>query len=389
MKIGIVLSATPGYSETFFNAKIKGLQEKGYQVTVFAQKVAPNFSNCKVIKAAAVPKLKILLVIEVLKQSLLLLPYLSRVVRYWKLEKKEGTSFKNRLKKTYLNAHLLRAKVDWLHYGFATIAIGSETVAKAIGAKMAISFRGFDINVYPLKHPDCYDGVFKHVDKVHSISKYLYEKAIDIGLSPTVPHQIITPATTLVPQGKTSKTDPIVFVTVARLTWIKGLDVAIAALQLLKESGIYFKYKVIGGGLLKDKERYVYQAYEAGLKNEVQFLGALSHRETIDEMNKCSIYLQPSINEGFCNAVLEGQALGKLVIASNVGGLPENLDNGKTGFLFEVGNAQDLFDNITAALELTEKERNKITDAAIKRVASNFTIEAQQKHFVTFYTETL
>src|SRR5690606_33167127 len=130
-------------------------------------------------------------------------------------------------KKIYLNTHLLKANLDWLHFGFATMALGSETVAKAINAKMAVSFRGFDINVYPIKHPNCYQRLWKYVDKVHSISKYLLDKARGMGLSEDTLYTIITPAVKLdnlsVPKSITTSSDHIKIVTIARLTWIKGL----------------------------------------------------------------------------------------------------------------------------------------------------------------------
>ena len=56
MKIGIVLSKTPSYSETFFLSKIEGLKASGFDVTLFVQKKNPNFSLCKVKIAAAVNK---------------------------------------------------------------------------------------------------------------------------------------------------------------------------------------------------------------------------------------------------------------------------------------------------------------------------------------------
>src|SRR5690606_16415229 len=96
--------------------------------------------------------------------------FLSVIVRYIKLERKEGTRWVLILKKIYLNAYILKQKLDWLHFGFATMALGSETVAKAIGAKMAVSFRGFDIAVYPIKNPGCYKTLWKYVDKLHAIS---------------------------------------------------------------------------------------------------------------------------------------------------------------------------------------------------------------------------
>ena len=48
MKIGIVLSQPPGYSETFFNSKIEGLQKNGFEVTLFCQNNGVGFNTCKV-----------------------------------------------------------------------------------------------------------------------------------------------------------------------------------------------------------------------------------------------------------------------------------------------------------------------------------------------------
>ena len=51
MKIGLVLSKTPSYSETFFISKINGLQESGYDVVLFVQKNDKKFNLCTVINA--------------------------------------------------------------------------------------------------------------------------------------------------------------------------------------------------------------------------------------------------------------------------------------------------------------------------------------------------
>ena len=59
---------------------------------------------------------------------------------------------------------------------------------------MAVSFRGYDINVYPLKHPGCYDEIWSKVDKVHSISDDLYKKALLLGLGRNISYTKITPA---------------------------------------------------------------------------------------------------------------------------------------------------------------------------------------------------
>ena len=49
MHIGIVLAATPGYSETFFLSKISGLLSAGHHVILFTGKADPNFNLCPVV----------------------------------------------------------------------------------------------------------------------------------------------------------------------------------------------------------------------------------------------------------------------------------------------------------------------------------------------------
>ncbi|AFL81706.1 glycosyltransferase [Aequorivita sublithincola DSM 14238] len=388
MRIGLVLSNTPAYSETFFNSKIKGLLEHGVDVRLYCQSKKEDFTICPVFISPRVSRNPLLQFWYFIKEFTLLLPHLPAVFHYINLERKERTGFLQILKKTYLNAHLLKAKLDWLHFGFATMALGSETVANAIGAKMAVSFRGFDINVYPIKHPDCYNNLWKQIVKVHSISHYLYKKAVGLGLSSEIPFTIITPAVqieTLPSFKETANNDTIKIVTIARLSWIKGLDVAIAAMRILKENDIKFTYSIIGDGDKNHTERYKFMVYELGLNDEVVFCGKLPHSETLEHLSTADIYVQPSLNEGFCNAVLEAQAMGKLTIASNVGGLPENIVDDKTGWLFESQSSEALAKKLEMVISMNAEEKNEVSKNAMERVKKEFNIEKQMKEFLEFY----
>jgi len=401
MKIGIVLSSPPGYSETFFTSKIKGLQANGIEVILFVQNSKNNFSLCEINKAPKVYKNYPFLQAFLIGLKLIaLITYSKTIYRFIRLERNDKSSWSSIIKKTFLNNHILKQKVDWLHFGFATQALGSELVAKAIGAKMAVSFRGFDINVYPLKHLNCYAKVWDNVDKVHSISSYLLQKAYSLGLSKEVPFKIITPAVDLQKSPRLinnvvterSRSDdenkkPVKIVTIARLNWIKGIDIALSTMKILKEEGIDFKYNIIGGWKSKDIERYLYQVYQLGLGDEVTFLGKLTHKDALQKMNEASIYLQPSLNEGFCNAVLEAQALGKLCIASDVGGLPENIQNNKTGWLVPKSNTEALANKIIEVVHFSEKDKQLVSKNAQQRVKNYFTIERQQNYFVEFYNK--
>ena len=113
MKIGIVLSASPGYSETFFKSKILGLQENGHSVVLFCQKTTPDFSLCSVRALPSVSKQKrILLLFKILITYLSRMPHVKSVIKYYKLERKDGEAILQIMKKIYLNAPFF--KESWI-----------------------------------------------------------------------------------------------------------------------------------------------------------------------------------------------------------------------------------------------------------------------------------
>lgn len=389
MKIGLVLSSTPGYSETFFTSKIKGLQEHGFSVVLLVQKIDEKFNLCPVVKAPEVYKNSVLQIISMAFVFLKLLFHLKPVINYIKLERQEQTKTARLVKKLYLNSHLLSQKLDWLHFGFVTQAIDSELVAKAIRSKMAVSFRGFDINVYSVKFPECYRLVWGNVDKVHSISNDLLRKAYGFGLSKNVPYSIITPAVNSAKLGNIKhpkiENKKLQIVTIARLNWIKGLDHALNAMALLKDKGLEFEYHIIGSGTPTEIERYTFQLHQNGLENRVFLHGKLSHEATLLKLSSADIYLQPSIQEGFCNAVLEAQAMGLLCVVTDAGALSENVLHEKTGFIVSKRNSKLLAQKMHEIICLTEKEKSEISKNAMSRIIESFSIEDQKKQFIDFY----
>ncbi|RLD60193.1 MAG: glycosyltransferase [Bacteroidetes bacterium] len=389
MKIGIVLSNPPGYSETFFTSKIKGLQANGMEVVLFVQNKEDGFNLCKIHKAPkAYPNYPIIQTLLTIKVVFTLLPHLKTVLKFVKLERKENTSFLQIVKKTYLNSHILKHKLDWLHFGFATQALGSELVAKAIGAKMAVSFRGFDMAIYPLKHKECYTLLWKNIDKVHTISDDLLTIAYSLGLPKNTLVQKITPAIDIAVFNSDRKAfnfqkNKIKIISVARLNWKKGFVDVIRALKIVKERGIDFEYTIVGEGI--EYERIAFETHELGLSNQVHFLGKKTKEEVVKLYKSSHIFIQYSISEGFCNAVLEAQAMGLLSIVSDAEGLPENIKDKKTGWLVPKSNPQALANKLIEVIHLPKAEKLQISENAKQRVKEYFTIEQQQDKFVEFY----
>jgi colanic acid/amylovoran biosynthesis glycosyltransferase len=390
MTIALVLSQPPAYSETFFRSKIKGLQANGHQVIMVTAATNKTFDLCAHIQHPKVYKNPIKQLMSMLVVFIGLLPYWAKVNRYINLERNEGASFKRLIEKIYINASLLKLNADWIHFGFATMAIDRESVPKAIGAKLAVSFRGYDIEVFPIKNRDCYQRLWTHVDKVHSISNYLLEKAFDLGLSKSVECEVIYPAVDFdfikkIQLSSNTLGVKLKILTIARLHWIKGIDDLIETAQHLKSKQIDFEWKLIGEGDQKHTERYAYHIYKAGLQEQVLLLGKLSHAETLKELSKTELYVQTSLSEGFCNAVLEAQALGKLCLAYDAGALSENIQNNITGFLSPKCQPRLLAQKIIEMMQKSNQEKEQISQNSISRVKEDFNINKQKREFNLFY----
>ena len=99
---------------------------------------------------------------------------------------------------------------------------------------------------------------------------------------------------------------------------------------------------VVGDGFLeKELQNYV---FKNSLENSIYFLG---NRKDIPRVLRIfDVFILPSIMEGMPNTVLEAMASCVPVIASNVGGIPEIIDHGRTGFLFSPERKEELLSQL-------------------------------------------
>ena len=390
MRIGIVLPSVPAYSETFFSNKIKGLKEQGFTVVIFAnssKKDSYNSTKINIASKLTGNKFRVILV-SVYRLIHSFLFHFKNSRNLYSLDSKDGVKFSQRIKNIISNHHILSEPVDWLHYGFGTMVFHRENVAKAIGAKMAVSFRGFDIGVYPLKNPNCYVKLWEKVDKIHVISNDIKELVYQHGFKGNAEIIKITPAidtTFFKSEEEYIYTKKNNFVTIARLHWKKGLVYTLEALSLLKKEGISFHYTIIGDGA--EMERLKFAAHQLNLLDEVTFSGKLPHDLIKSNLKSSDLYLQYSIQEGFCNSVLEAQALGLLCIVSTAEGLPENIVNDETGWVVSKCKPRELANKISEVINLPEDKKQDIAKNAKERVSKHFTIQQQQQQFVEFYKE--
>ncbi len=391
MKIGLVLNRVPSLSEQFLISKIKGLKKQGHQVTLFAHQYH-NFSICEVVDMPRISKNYFLQIIKMLIRYIIIMiksPIVAK--KFLNFEKIDGISLRHRWENLYLNNKILNKKLDWLHFCFATTALRKENIAKSIQAKMSTSFRGYDINIYPLKNPNCYSLLWKKVDKVHSISHALLERAKLYGLNDSVKQQVIYPAIDTKRFSNKKKycdfnsNKPIEILTVARLHWIKGLEYTVEALAKL--DSIDFNYTIVGSGI--EYERLILVINQSNLKSKVKLVGHVLHEDILPYYEKADLYIQYSVEEGFCNAVLEAQSMGILTVVSDAAGLDENIIHNNTGWIVPKRQPELLAKEIKNILSMDNKKLNQIRLNGLEKVENKFDLDSQEKHFSKFFNEDL
>jgi colanic acid/amylovoran biosynthesis glycosyltransferase len=388
MHLGLVLLTLPGPSETFINSKINGLISNGFKISLFLESdLVKNHIISGPLKIYYQPnRRKIISMPFFLLRIIFTRP--SKLLKFIKSERASKKNWKRILKNILINYHFfLTEDIDWIHFEFATLGINRENIGKSIGAKTSCSFRGQDISLFPSKNPGCYELLFKKIDKIHTISDDLYAQAIKLGLDSDVKFEKITPAidtgmfSTRLKEEKVFQ--PIKILTTGRLHWKKGYEYAIDALKIIHDNGIDFEYRIIGNG--DYFEPIMYSVIKLGLKDKVKFLGKKPHEEVIKQMEWADIYIQPSIQEGFCNSVIEAQSMGLLIIVTNAEGLSENISNNKTGWIIQKRNPKALSNKLSELLNLDIKEIIQIRKNARERAVSKFSISDQAKLFNTFY----
>ena len=171
-----------------------------------------------------------------------------------------------------------------------------------------------------------------------------------------------------------------------RITRWKGQHLLVEALSKVKNQNYY----CIIAGDEQGREDYVKELKgliaKYKLEDRVAIFGKVLDMPAL--MMVSNVILSTAIEpEAFGRIAIEGQAMGKIVVASNHGGSLDSVIDGKTGRLFYNNNAASLAEAIDWALSLSEGEEEKIAKAAVKNVKDNFTKEIMCAKTIKVYEE--
>ena len=163
-----------------------------------------------------------------------------------------------------------------------------------------------------------------------------------------------------------------------RLTSWKGQELFIEAINLVKIQLGYeaFHAVILGNDQGRDlyKKKLIRLAEQYRLINQIKFI---DHCEDMALAYKVSdIIVSASIEpEAFGRVAVEAQSMEKLIIASNIGGSNETINDEKTGFLFKSGDAESLSKKIIRGLTMDEKSISLMGKEGRNNIIKKFNVE--------------
>lgn len=198
------------------------------------------------------------------------------------------------------------------------------------------------------------------------VAENLGVKTMNIKIFPNgVNFRIFRPLTVdkkkLLSKYKIPHSNRKLLLSVAQLNIRKGLDTALEVICELKKEEQVVNYVIIGSG--DDKQRLNGLIHQLNLEDQVFILTNVDNDELIHFYNICDVFLLLSRHEGDLNVegfgivFLEANACEKAVIAGNSGGIPDAVEDGKSGFLVEPNNISAIKEKILYLLENQEISR--------------------------------
>lgn len=278
-----------------------------------------------------------------------------------------------RLIKTYkpsvIHSHLFRA----------TALTRIAKLLASYDGKLITTIHGLETEAYHLLERLMYSQSDYFIFPSHYLSDWY---ALNIGKLDKANHRVIYPGVNIdlpvVPNSGKIR----VIGSLSRLHRIKGLDVLVKAGSILKEHYKSFEIRIGGGG--KGKEALEKLVSDCNVGDVCKFVDDVSLKS--DYLEGLDIFVSPSRQEGFGINLCEAMERSLPVVATRVGGIPEVVKDGETGFLCDADNPCELAKKLEIFMNDAELCK-KMGHNGRKRVECLFDRQQTMEEHMELYSE--
>lgn len=178
--------------------------------------------------------------------------------------------------------------------------------------------------------------------------------------------------------------DEFAIIQVARLNALKDHTTAIRTLQRLLDGNVPAKLILIGDG--EERPQLQQLVAEKQLAESVNFLGA---RSDIPQLLVAGdAFLLSSISEGIPLTLIEAMAAGIPVVSTNVGGIPEVIEHGRTGLLAPARNDEILASHLRVFWQCPD-QRRELAESGCHRAIEHYSLKQMHQQYVDVYESLL
>ena len=209
--------------------------------------------------------------------------------------------------------------------------------------------------------------IFTAADYIQCISSYLADWAKKMGA--TCPIEVVPNGVNQISDFRFKildfkqelgvSADDKVILTTSRLVKKNGIEDLIGAIKLLVTSyQLPVTLVICGDG--SESEKLKVKGNKLGIADKVKFIGFVKPEELPKFYAAADVFCRPSLSEGLGNSFLEAMAAGAPVVATPVGGIPDFLQDGKTGWFCRVNDPASIAEKIKYILD--EQNKHKVTE---------------------------
>jgi glycosyltransferase involved in cell wall biosynthesis len=228
-----------------------------------------------------------------------------------------------------------------------------------------------------------YQKIYQDPDYIQAISNFLIDRAQRYGFKggniELVPNgvdiQNFTKKLSEVEQKDLKselgiKESDKVIISLSRLAMKNAMKDLIDSLKYLPE-----EYQLIICGIGPLENDLKSQVKEENLESRVKFIGFVDYQKLYKYLNISDVFCRPSLSEGLGNVFLEAMAAQVPVVATKVGGIPDFLEDQKTGLFCEVNNSKSIAEKAKLLIE-DNGLRKKIIENGYEMVINNYSWES-------------
>jgi len=178
-------------------------------------------------------------------------------------------------------------------------------------------------------------------------------------------------------------------VSVGHIRRVKGFDVLLRAAAQVCQVYPTATFLIVGSVQEPDCDRDLRDLVrQLNLERNVRFAGKMENESVWSLLKLCDVFCQPSRSEGMSNALLEAMGCGLPCVATAVGGTPEVLEDGRTGYVVPSEDHHAAADRILALLRDPESARTMGSLARVV-VAERYSAESMIRNMVGMYDQLL